>query len=76
MYGVLITISTISKAGSIEFKDIRVFIYIFFITWFIIVYIYLVLYIDNGFVPKLLIFSIDFVRRSRGLEDGVLRLKE
>jgi hypothetical protein len=73
---VLVTINTIFRAGSIEFEDIRVFIYTFPITWFIVVCVYLVLYIDSGFVPKLLTFIIDSVRRSHGLEDGVLRLKE
>jgi hypothetical protein len=73
---VLITISTIFRAGSVEFEDIRVFVYTFPITWFIVVYAYLVLYIDNNFMPKLLIFIINFIKRSRGLEDGVLGLKE
>jgi hypothetical protein len=73
---VLVTISTISRAGSVEFKGIRVFVYTFSITWFIIVCIYLVLYTDSGFMPKLLTFIIDSVKRSRGLEDSVLGLKE
>jgi hypothetical protein len=71
-----VTISIIFRAGSVEFEDIRVFVYTFSITWFIVVCIYLVLYINNSFMPKLLTFITDFARRSHGLKDDVLRLKE